>query len=144
MPENEPITIREAVWPADASAIEAVRHEVFVREQGVDPSVERDGRDREARHVLAFGGNTPIGTGRLLDGRIGRLAVLPQWRGRGVGRHLMLALLELAREQALGRVELHAQTHAREFYEALGFIPHGPEFTQAGIRHVAMHRDLHG
>lgn len=123
-------------------ALRTVREAVFVREQQVPLELEWDGLDAEAVHVLAEDGEGgPIGTGRMLeDGHIGRIAVLPEWRGRGVGRALMAALLEIARRRGLDRVHLSAQTEAIGFYEMLGFTAHGPEFMDAGIPHRHMER----
>jgi predicted GNAT family N-acyltransferase len=81
-----------------------------------------------------------IGTGRLLpDGHIGRMAVLADWRGKGVGRALLERLLEEARLQSCA-LALHAQTHASGFYRRFGFVEEGPEFMEAGIPHRTMVR----
>ena len=74
----------------------------------------------------------------LPDAHIGRLAVLRGTRGQGVGRDLLLAAVRLARRLGMGDLFLHAQTRARGFYEAAGFIAEGDEFPEAGIAHVLM------
>ena len=120
--------------------IRAVRETVFMAEQGVPEELEWDGLDHEAVHVVArdhSGG--VIGTGRLLaSGQIGRMAVLPEWRGRGVGTALLRCLLDEARRRGLQRVFLHAQTRALPFYVRHGFTPEGGVFLDAGIPHQAM------
>src|SRR5258707_12916065 len=63
------------------------------------------------------------------------MAVLREWRRRGVGAALMEALLQKAREQSLSRVPLHAQTHAAGFYRRLGFSERGGELWEAGVAH---------
>jgi predicted GNAT family N-acyltransferase len=91
-------------------------------------------------HVLAVdaAGNA-IGTARLLaEGKIGRMAVLREWRGRGVGSGLLLRLLEEARKQRLQQLTLHAQVYASKFYRKFGFEVMGGEFVEAGIPHVKM------
>ncbi len=86
---------------------------------------------------------TPIGCGRLLpDGHVGRLAVLSDSRGRGVGAALLDALMALARERGDARVVLNAQTQAMPFYAKFGFAPVGAQFLEAGIPHQAMERAL--
>jgi len=81
----------------------------------------------------------PIGCGRLLrDGHIGRMAVLRECRGRGVGAALLALLVALARERGNDRAILNAQTHALPFYARFGFMPEGLEFTEAGIPHRTM------
>lgn len=76
------------------------------------------------------------------NGTIGRMAVLKDWRGRGVGRALLQTLLDLAVRQGLPRVTLSAQTHALGFYERAGFHVVGEPFMDAGIPHRKMVRDL--
>jgi predicted GNAT family N-acyltransferase len=92
--------------------------------------------------VLASDGDgSPIGTGRLLpDGHIGRMAVLADWRGKGVGRALLERLLEEAAGLGMRRLALHAQTQAAGFYRRFGFVEEGPEFMEAGIPHRTMVR----
>lgn len=124
--------------------LRAVREAVFIREQGVPAGIEIDDLDPRCRHVLARDRHgRPIGTARLApDGRIGRMAVLPEWRGHGVGSALLHALLRIARGQGLSRVNLHAQAGAIDFYRRHGFVPVGPPFMEAGIEHQAMAQRL--
>ena len=73
----------------------AIRYEVFVDEQNVPEKLEIDGLDDEAKHVLAFIDEVPIGTGRILsDGHIGRVAVLKNHRGVGIGKLIMRELVK--------------------------------------------------
>lgn len=132
--------IRLARWPEDRAAIRSVRHRVFVVEQGVPESLEWDGRDGEALHLLALdGAGEAVGTARLLpEGRIGRMAVLPGHRGRGIGGRLLQTLLEEARRRGLDRLELHAQCQVVDFYRRYGFLPIGEEYLEAGIPHRRM------
>jgi predicted GNAT family N-acyltransferase len=136
--------VRQADWNEDREALRAIRHAVFVVEQRVAQEEEWDGLDQHALHILALDPrDRPLGCGRLLqDGRIGRMAVLREWRGQGVGGALLSALMELARRQGSQNVHLHAQTHAVPFYERHGFTKHGAEFVEANIAHWAMTREL--
>jgi predicted GNAT family N-acyltransferase len=131
-------------WSVLAAAARPVREEVFVREQHVPLEMEWDEFDATSHHVVAFGpAGAAIGTGRLLpDGHVGRMAVLPTWRGRGVGRALLERLLENAATAALSELVLHAQTQAAGFYGRFGFVAEGQEFMEAGIPHVKMSRRL--
>lgn len=137
-----PWRVSPVSWRAARRPLAAIRHRVFVTEQGVPHGLELDGRDRGAAHVLArTPGGRPVGCGRILpDGHIGRLAVLPAWRRRGVGATLLSALLADARRRGLGRVFLHAQVDAVRFYAAHGFIATGRVFLDAGIPHRYMFR----
>jgi predicted GNAT family N-acyltransferase len=149
--------VRTAEHPADLEACFAVRKEVFVAEQGVPEDLEYDGRDGDALQVLAIAADgTPLGTGRLLHGpraadvtggdpkvgALGRLAVVRQARGTGVGAALVRGIEDAARAAGLAVVDLHAQTHALGFYQRLGYEAYGDEFFDAGIPHRAMRRTL--
>src|SRR5690606_7623355 len=115
-----------------------IRYEVFVSEQQVPVELELDDDDAVSLHAVAFDQNgQAVGTGRLLpDGHIGRMAVRAQNRGQGIGRALLMALLEEARAHRHEKAILSAQWHARAFYAKLGFVPVGDVFMEAGIRHV--------
>ena len=127
-------------WSRDASRLSAVRRTVFIEEQGVPETMEWDAHDETAVHFLALSTDgAPIGCARLLpDGHLGRMAVLPAWRKRGVGTALLAALSESARARGHLPLRLSAQTHAACFYGAAGFVSEGPEYMEAGIPHIAM------
>jgi predicted GNAT family N-acyltransferase len=137
-------TISILAWDKALPLARPVREQVFVTEQKVPLELEWDEWDERGDHAVARdAGGQAIGTARLLpDGRIGRMAVLREWRRRGVGAALMEALLRKAREQSLSRVTLHAQTHAAGFYRRFGFSERGGEFWEAGIPHVEMTLEL--
>ena len=122
----------------------AIRREVFVVEQGVPEEEEWDEQDAVSQHVIALDAmGAAVGTGRLLtDGHIGRMAVLEQWRGRGVGSALLIMLIGMARAQGHSETRLHAQTHALAFYRKHGYTALGDEFREAGIPHYAMRLPL--
>lgn len=130
----------------DMEAAWSIRYQVFVEEQGVPVSLERDEWDDRAYHLLARVDCLPVGTGRMLVdgkvGRLGRMAVLPQWRGRGIGGKLLNAFIEWAKELGLSRIKLHAQLHASGFYEKHGFSRKGEVFEEAGIPHIKMYLSL--
>lgn len=135
------ITVVTGPWSQLGVAASAIRHEVFVAEQGVPVELELDEFDAGALHALACDGDTALGTGRLLpDAHIGRMAVRREARGAGIGRLLLLALMQQARQRGDAAVVLHAQLSARGFYERHGFTPEGAVFTDAGIAHIAMRR----
>jgi predicted GNAT family N-acyltransferase len=131
-------------WPGIAEQSRAVRESVFVIEQSIPVELEWDGIDPECIHALATDDRgVAIGTGRLLpDGHIGRMAVLREWRSRGVGRAILEALVEEARRRGFAQAMLNAQSYASGFYAKSGFEVVGDEFTEAGIPHVAMVRTL--
>ena len=139
------LVIREGSWDELGDAAGEIRRIVFIEEQRVPLDEEWDGRDPQCRHFLALLERRPVGTARLLpDGHIGRVAVLREARGRGIGEALMVAAIETARRHGHPRVELAAQTHALAFYENLGFQAFGEEFLDAGIPHRNMKLSLRG
>lgn len=114
-------------------------------------ALELDAFDRavDTVHIVARAADgQAIGAARLRpyretsSAKVERVAVLSAWRGQGVGRALMLYLEAEARRSGLRRLALHAQTHARAFYEGLQYEPEGEEFEEAGIAHIAMAKTL--
>lgn len=133
-------------YATGGASVHEVRDVVFVQEQQVPRDLERDALDPLSHHVLARdAAGTPIGTARLTpEHRIGRMAVLSAWRGRGVGDALLSALLDEARRRHWPDVSLHAQVTAEAFYARHGFLPEGERFIEAGIEHQGMRRALAG
>ena len=130
-------------WQRAHSLAAPIRFEVFVREQRVPPEIELDENDAVSVHAIAFDGEAAIGTGRLLpDGHIGRMAVLKEWRGRGIGSLILEKLVQAARERGDPNIALSAQVQAVDFYRAHGFEPVGEVYQEAGIDHQAMVRAL--
>ena len=126
--------------------LRAVRETVFVQEQQVPLEEEWDALDPLCRHVIARDeAGAPIGTGRLTpERRIGRMAVLADWRGQGIGDAMLAALMAEARALGWPVVSLNAQVSAEAFYARQGFIPEGERFMEAGIAHQSMRRALAG
>lgn len=132
-------SVRRADWSRDLDDLRAVRTRVFIEEQKVPIELEWDEHDADCVHVLALAQGKPVGTGRLTpDGHIGRMAVLPEWRGHGVGARMLEALMKTARERGDRVCRLHAQTSAIGFYTRYGFRTEGGEYMEAGIPHRTM------
>jgi predicted GNAT family N-acyltransferase len=129
---------------SEREALIAVREDVFVHEQHVPLDMEVDSDDPRSTHVLARAlDGTPIATGRMTpDGVIGRMAVVRDWRQRGVGSTILHTLVDLARTSRLDAVTAHAQQQALPFYARHGFVIEGSEFEEAGIAHVNMRKSL--
>jgi predicted GNAT family N-acyltransferase len=133
-------TVRVASWHNDREQLQSVRRAVFIEEQRVPETLEWDDADAVSLHVLAYDRQgQAVGTGRLLpDGHIGRMAVVRDWRGRGVGRAILEFLVQCGRRRGDRMLALNAQTHALGFYERSGFVAQGGEFMDAGIPHRQM------
>ena len=145
MTGQQRIEVRVASGAADTDGALAVRHEVFVLEQGVPPELERDEADAGAVHVVASDGASVVGTARLTrdgEARIGRVAVLPAWRRRGIAGMLLAALEAEAARLGIAEVSLHSQTYVQALYERHGYAVTGPGFVEAGIDHVPMAKRL--
>lgn len=127
-------------YAAALPELRAVRETVFVQEQQVPLALEWDALDPQCRHVLARDAHgQAVGTARLTPERkIGRMAVLHEWRNAGVGAALLQALLRVARSDGWREVSLHAQASAIDFYLRHGFEPIGARFMEAGIEHQSM------
>ena len=137
------ITSVKTPYREQEEAIRAIRDEVFVREQQVPPDLEHDGLDSGACHVLSLDQGRPMGTGRVLeDGHIGRIAVLHEYRHRGIATRLVETLMVQAQSQGCTRVWLASQCQATRLYEKLGFVSDGDVFQEAGIDHIKMSREL--
>ncbi len=147
--DGEPmIDVRVGGWTELGRDAQAIRTAVFVDEQRVPAAMEWDEADATCVHALARNRlGLALATGRLLEhapgvARIGRMAVVRTLRGSGVGRAVLDALVEAARERGCREVVLHAQTSAAGFYSRAGFVARGPEFEEAGIAHIEMTRML--
>ena len=131
-------------WRTSSFKLAKLRHEVFVVEQGVSPTEEQDGLDKDATHFLLCDNNqTTLGCARLLsNGRIGRVAVLFEFRGLGLGRKLIQACVSHGKEIGLHQLFFHAQKGTEDFYSREGFCTEGERFFEAGIEHGELRLNL--
>lgn len=134
--------VRRIVSETELKRAYAIRIRVFVREQGVPEEIELDEDDPKAIHLLATVNGKPVGTARIVikNGRakIGRMAVLKSYRGRGVGSALLKRAIESARRRRTKAIYLHAQVPVVGFYERMGLRSVGRVFMEAGIPHLKM------
>lgn len=125
------------------SAIQSIRHQVFEVEQGVAHELEFDGQDEAAQHLLAYYDQQPVGTTRIRylspqTAKIERLAVLPEFRRKGIGIKLMKTALEMTQNRKVTEVIVHAQAYVKNLYIELGFEVIGERFYEANIPHFKM------
>lgn len=130
-------------WERVSEHAYLIRKQVFIAEQGVPEELELDELDLSALHALAYQDGQCVGTGRLVDlgngqAQIGRMAVLPNFRGQGIGREILERLLLAATAEGVSSLILHAQLTAMPFYEKLGFVGQGSLYEEAGIPHRNM------
>ena len=131
-------------WEQAQPVAGPLRFAIFVGEQNVPSGIELDDQDASCVHAVAFDvDNKPIGTGRLLpDGVIGRMAVIKEWRRRGIGAEILKALIAEARKRGHPEVVISAQLQAAEFYREQGFVAEGKVYEEAGILHQKMRLKL--
>lgn len=137
---NDLLQISVVRFTEEVAALTAIRTAVFMEEQSIPREIELDDRDAVCLHLLATFDGQPVGTARLdleRDGKVGRVAVLPAFRRRGIGRALMQTLTDLAALHGCA-VWFHAQESAMPFYRSIGYQPEGARFEEAGIPHYRM------
>lgn len=134
--KHDTLIVRDADWIKDNFAIKIIRREVFIIEQSVPEELEWDTDDDTAIHSIAIFNGIPIATGRLQNnGQLGRMAVLKEYRNKGIGSKVLEHLL---RQKSSSPVFIHAQKHAVDFYKRFSFNINGSEFIEAGIPHYIM------
>jgi len=133
------IEICIANWGTDKDSLSKIRRRVFIEEQNVPEDMEWDEHDNSATHFLVTHEDKVIACARLkTDGQIGRMAVLAEYRNKGIGSKLLQFVLLTARQQNLKNIYLHAQVSALSFYKKHGFTTCGHVFYEANIPHQEM------
>ena len=132
-------------WAESEELIKPIRYQVFIVEQQIPEDEEWDGDDFVAIHALAFKNSIPIATGRLFineagqaNAKIGRMAVLENYRSQGYGRAILKKLIDLCKEKGVQVFTLHAQVSTIPFYVLEGFVSEGPIFDEVNIPHQKM------
>ncbi len=142
MPEDS-INIHIADWNSERNILAKIRRQVFIEEQNVPEDMEWDEHDSSSTHFLATLDNKVIATARLkTDGQIGRMAVLAEYRNKGIGSKLLKFVLLTAKQQKQKNVYLHAQVSAIPFYKKHGFTACGDVFYEANIPHREMSKKI--
>ncbi len=137
------VTIQQVTWQVAEIELRAVRAPVFIEEQFVTPEFEWDDIDASAVHLLATYENQPIACLRIIHyQKIGRMAVIKQWRGIGLGAALLQKAISICKEHGSKSIYLSAQTHAINFYQKAGFTQISEEYCDVDIPHVDMRLDL--
>lgn len=147
--DSRGITVNRITVDEDLKTAFCIRKEVFVEEQGVpleDEFDEFDTLSGQCKHVLVYYNQKPVGTGRIktLDGlgKLERICILKPYRKFGLGKVIINALEEIAKEMGLSQVKLHGQTQAEGFYKKLGYRTSSATFMEDGIPHILMLKEL--
>jgi predicted GNAT family N-acyltransferase len=140
---------KRIVTDSDLEKAFHIRKEVFVEEQSVPLADEFDEFDKlygQCDHVLVYYDEQAVGTGRVRvvdgSGKLERICILKPYRKYGLGKRIIQTLEEIAKDKGIAKVKLHGQTHAEEFYKKLGYMTSSDVFTEDGIPHILMVKEL--
>ena len=127
-----------------------VRHIVFVDEQGFASEIEIDENDPAAHHIVVYDEQgTPVATARTFPESpgssrfiIGRVAVLKEFRGTGLGTFIMNETEKLAAKLGASCIKLGSQIQAAEFYQKCGYTEFGERYFEEHCEHINMIKEL--
>lgn len=137
------LKIRSGSWDALQQDAKLIREQVFIQEQNIPAADEWDAQDAISLHFVVYDQAKPIATARLLPNHsIGRVAVLKAYRRQGIGKLLMLEIIQQAKHEQRKFLKLSSQVHAVQFYAGLGFTVEGEQYLDCGIAHIDMYLKL--
>ena len=129
-------------WIDGLLQLKNIREKVFIQEQKVTPQLEWDGIDEKAIHFLVFNDKAAIGCARAIvikdHMQLGRMAVLKEYRGQGIGSALIEKVMTTAKLNQLSAIYISAQCHAIDFYKKFGFEVTSDIYLDAEIPHRDM------
>ena len=141
--KNSPVVISQVTWRESEAQLRKIRTPVFIEEQNVAPDFEWDEVDATAVHLLATLDGEAIACLRIIEyQKIGRMAVLKAWRGKGVGHAILVEAIKICKKHGSKYIKLSAQTHAKGFYQQAGFKVVSDEYCDVDIPHVDMQLEL--
>ena len=133
-------------WIDSHTQLKNIREKVFIEEQKVTPQLEWDGMDEKAMHFLVFKDEEAIGCARAVVIKnymqLGRMAVLKEYRGQGIGGALIEKAMTIAKLNQLSAIYISAQCHAIDFYKKFGFEVKSDIYLDAEIPHRDMTLDF--
>jgi len=134
------VKVKNVKTSAEKSSVISIRKDVFIKGMNIPKSLEIDDNEDDAHYVLAYLGNTPVGTARWRSTDEGikfeRFAVLDGFRLLGIGRKMTKFILSQIPKGE--HIYLNSQNTAIEFYKNIGFKSVGPMFEEVGIPHQKM------
>ena len=124
-----------------------LRFRVLRQPLGMARDTVRFAFEGDSMHLVAVERNRVLGCvlfhpDQAGGGRLFQMAVAAPLRGQGWGRRLVRELERRLIAEGFARIELHARQEAVGFYEGLGYRAVGAEFTEVGIPHRIMERQL--
>jgi predicted GNAT family N-acyltransferase len=135
--------IKEVSWSTHEMMLRQIREQVFVIEQSVPLNLEWDEQDQHAIHLLVQDNLAqPVACARIVDNSIGRMAVIKEQRGKGIGKAVLDKAIQTCLVRKIIHIKLSAQTHAIPFYEKAGFRICSEPYLDANIWHVDMQLNI--
>lgn len=129
--------VKHGSWDQLQQDAKLIREQVFIVEQDIPEQDEWDDQDAISSHFVVYHHDQPIATALLLrNNSVGRVAVIQEYRGQGIGRMIMLDIICYAQQQHRPFLKLSSQVHAISFYEKLGFVTQGSPYDECGIPHI--------
>ena len=122
-----------------------IREEIFCKEQGFVNEI--DDLEDSSFHLLYYFNDLVIGVCRFYElekdiYKIGRIAVLKEYRNKGIGREIVNSAISYIKELKAKKIYIYSQLHAVGFYEKLGFIVEGDIFYEEDHPHKKVYLDL--
>lgn len=144
MSNIEAIKFQPVNWASAGAEIIGVRRKVFVVERRFDKKMLFDSFDLESFHLVASNsGEQIIGCGRLTrDGRLGRIAVLIDQRGKGIGTMILGRLIKIAEQNQIKNISLNTERDLVNFYQQQSFAETGPVYMKQGVPYQHMIKHL--
>ncbi|MGM0418447.1 MAG: GNAT family N-acetyltransferase [Thermodesulfobacteriota bacterium] len=123
-----------------------IRSIVFVHEQKCPYYEEFDGLDFNSCHIIGEAENEPFACARIRYfpeyTKFERIALRKEWRGRGYGKKMIQFMESLVKKSGYKNIKMHSQVYAVPFYEKMGYMAFGETFSEAGISHKTMYKQL--
>ena len=125
-----------------------IRVKVFVDEQGFSKDLEFDDFEEKATHIVGFCNGDAAATSRFFYTEnhnaylIGRIAVLKEYRGKGLGGKIVTAAEEEIKKLGGTKTVIHAQLRVKEFYESLSYSAFGEVDLEEGVEHIMMQKNI--
>ena len=147
MIDFDAISIKEVENEEELARAHRIREEVLEVEQGFPHEVNVDGQDAAASHVLVLDGAVAVGTGRVVsvgpgEGKIARIALLPSYRGHGLGERLIRRLEDAARRRGLETLYLEPHPRLEAFGRKLGYEKLPSSLELGGHQLISMRKRL--
>ncbi len=142
------ITISQITSSSDKyQAVWELREEILRKPLGLSLKNEDLGRDQIDTIMIAECAAELIACLMLQQKgdkvvQLRQMAVSNAWQGKGIGRQLVLAAEKYCSEQGYNKITLHARKVAVGFYRGLGYTVAGDEFTEVGIPHLMMEKNI--